>query len=276
MIAIHREREPRHVCVLTAMLLGGYIFVAVPGCSNRDGEDSLAVSSPPRSAEAVRSAIASAQTAQRSNAGGALQDGTATTPNAPMAMAAPVAAAVSGTALDLGQLAMPNSASASAGLPPAIGAPRIYHLAGNTFFLDRSSAAALTREQHLQLMALKEHAATSYASAQHDIDQRERALWVLLDSETPDIAMIEATVGEISRLVGQQRVAFIRTVGGAVGLLSNEQRIAIASRGAPMKPATMGPPPPKGAMPAMGNDDSMGKMGGMPPPPPGSGGMGHM
>lgn len=263
------------VRVLGALALLGCFFGNIAGCSNRDSDDPFAEPNPARRAEAVQSAVASAQAAQRSSAVGTSQGIPAVTPNAPIAMAPSLAAAVSVTTLDLGQPAMVMGSSA--GLPPAVGAPRIYHLAGATFFLDRTSAAVLTREQHLRLMALKEHATTSYASAQHGIDQRERALWVLLDSETPDIAMIEATVGEINRLVGQQRMAFIRTAGEAVGLLSNEQRIAIASRGAPSNPAAMRPPPPKAQMPPMGDDESMSKMGGKTPAPAGnSGGMGHM
>ncbi|MBC7061353.1 hypothetical protein G6O49_23520, partial [Salmonella enterica subsp. enterica serovar Enteritidis] len=89
------------------------------------------------------------------------------------------------------------------GLPAAIGAPHIYHLAADTFFLDQATALGLTAEQQKKLTALKESAGVAYATTQRKIDQKEQDLWVISSSEAPDVAKIETKIGEIARLTGQ-------------------------------------------------------------------------
>lgn len=212
----------------------------------------------------------------------------------PMTMGAPVGGSPSGMARMLGQPPMPSGSSAAGGLPSAVGAPHIYHLGADTFFVDQANAIGLTSEQQTRLVALKANAAAAFATSQRKIDQGERDLWVLSSSETPDIAKIETKVGEISRLSGQQRIDFIRAVGVAVGVLSDAQRKAVASREMPMQPGAMALPPgasgmnmgaapsssgmptmPMGAPTKMPKGMKMGGMGGM-GDAGSSGGMGHM
>ncbi len=287
------------------MLLVASILAIFDGCSKADEDKASATTNPVRQAQTVQSSIASAQAAQDPGGGMAPGSGDAAS-SAPMAMAAPSAASPpmnmgapaggapaetmpTGMARMLGQPPMASGSGASAGLPSATGAPHIYHLGADTFFLDQAAAVGLTEAQQKRLTALKEKSAVSYATAQRKIDQGEQDLWVLSSSEAPDIAKIETKIGETVRLTGQQRMTFIRTVGEAVGVLSDAQRKAIASMQPTAMPAAsasgagMGagaPPAPMG----MGGKKPMGMgMGAMPPPsatasamPPAPGGMGHM
>ncbi len=289
------------------MLLVASILALVGGCSKADEDKASATTNPVRQAQTVQSSIASAQAAQDPG-GGMAPTGDGTASSAPMAMAAPSAAsrpmnmgapaagapaemAPTGMARMLGQPPMASASGASAGLPSATGAPHIYHLGADTFFLDQAKAVGLTEAQQKRLTALKEKSAVAYATTQRKIDQGEQDLWVLSSSETPDITKIETKIGEIARLTGQQRMDFLRTVGGAVGVLSDAQRKAIASMQPDAMPAASAsaagmapgaPPAPMGM--GMGDKKPMGMgMGAMPPPsatasamPPAPGGMGHM
>ena len=289
------------------MLLVAAILVICDGCSKADEDKASATTNPVRQAQTVQSSIASAQAAGEPHAG-MPPAGDGATPSDPMAKAAPsgasppmnmgapsggapAAMAPPGMARMLGQPPMASGSGASGGLPSATGAPHIYHLGADTFFLDQATAIGLTDEQQKRLTALKEKSAVAYATTQRKIDQGEQDLWVLSSSEAPDITKIETKIGEIARLAGQQRMDFLRTVGGAVGVLSDAQRKAIASTQPNPMPAasasgtSMGagaPPAPMGM--GMGGKKPMGMgMGAMPPPsatasamPPAPGGMGHM
>ena len=207
---------------------------------------------------------------------------------------------------------MAGGAMPSGALPAATGAPHLYHLGADSFFLDQANTVGLTSEQQRALTALKENAAMAYATTQRRIEQGEQDLWVLSSSDNPDITKIEAKIGEVARRTGQQRLDFIRAIGKAVSVLSDGQRKAIAAQAGAMQLGTMPPaagapsmnmgsPPaptmpmgrmPAGAMPPPGMGPpggmplpGMGPPGGMPPPGMGMGskpdagppsGMGHM
>jgi Spy/CpxP family protein refolding chaperone len=49
-------------------------------------------------------------------------------------------------------------------------------------------------------------------------------LWELTAADQPDAAKIEAKVREVEKLRGDQRLAFIRAVGEAAQVLTDEQR----------------------------------------------------
>ena len=314
------------------MALLAFALASIDGCSREDDDNGPPTgNNPNKQAQAAQSAIAAARAQQDPRSAG-LTEGGAAAPAAPMAMgatddsgmangaapapmamgapdadsppanmAAATAGAPTGMARMLGQ---PPSASASmaAGLPAAIGAPHIYHLGADNFFLDQVSAIGLTTEQQKKLSSLKESGAVAYATTQRKIDQKEQDLWVISSSETPDITKIEAKVGEVTRLSGQQRMDFIRTVGAAVGVLTDVQRKAVASQVA-MQPGAMPTPaaaptasgmnmgtaaPPSGSGTAMSAQKKMpmgmGASGGMAPKPGmggmtdagSTGGMGHM
>ena len=156
---------------------------------------------------------------------------------------------------------MASGPSVAESLPPAPGAPHIYHLGRDSFFLDQASAIGLTREQQQRLAALKEGAAIAYENTQRRIDRGEQDLWVLTSYAAPDLAKIERRIVEIARLGGQQRIDFIRAVGMAVGVLSDAQRKAVASQGAQRPPGTRRTAPSASEMRTGGGSPSPGSTG---------------
>ncbi len=298
------ERLAPGLCTLASTAVLASMLSLLDGCAKADDDYSPPPPSPTAQAQAIQSAIAAAQPPHDHvhPAPSASEDVSAEAASAPVAMGAPSAESLrmnmgasptpTGMARLLGRPPMAGDSTSSGMLPTAIGAPHLYHLGADTFFLDQASAVGLTSEQQKKLTALKEDASAAYATTQRKIDQGEQDLWVLSSSETPDIAKIEMKVGEIARLTGQQRMAFIRAVGGAVGVLSDAQRKAVAAQEASMQPATpgpaasampMGPGAPSsggmdmggpGKMPSeMGRMDRMKPGGSMPPPAKKMGGM---
>jgi Spy/CpxP family protein refolding chaperone len=120
----------------------------------------------------------------------------------------------------------------TAALPGFPGASHIYHIGATGFFLDHPDHLKLTTKQQTALNGLKEKALLEKSSSQRKIDEAEQELWVLTASDRPHAAKVEAKVREIERLRGDQRLAFIRTVGQAAQLLTDEQRHALLGAGA--------------------------------------------
>ena len=285
---------PRTFSAPGAMLFVVSCLAILDGCS-KAGEESAAAAGPNPTvqAQAAQSSIASAQSAHDHGTPAMAQGEGVAAPSASMAMAAPGADgppmnmgapagyAPTGMARTLGQPPMPSSASAAGGLPPAMGAPHLYHLGADTFFLDQVNAVGLTSEQQKKLKALKENATVAYATTQRKVDQGEQDLWVLSSSEAPDVAKIEAKLGEIARFNTQQRMDFIRAVGEAVSVMSDAQRKAVVPQSGPMmQPAAM-PPASSASEMSMGSSapssggTGMG-MGGSKKMPPGMGTGGGM
>jgi Spy/CpxP family protein refolding chaperone len=115
----------------------------------------------------------------------------------------------------------------AAALPGFPGASHIYHIGATGFFLDHPEHITLTTDQRMNLNDLKEKALLEKASSQRKIDEAEQELWTLTAADQPDAAMIEAKVREIEQLRGDQRLAFIRAVGEAAKVLTDEQRAAL-------------------------------------------------
>ena len=61
-------------------------------------------------------------------------------------------------------------------------------------------------------------------TAERRIEEAEQELWTLTAAEAPDVAKIEEKVRNIERLRGDQRLAFIRSVGEAARVLTADQR----------------------------------------------------
>ena len=76
------------------------------------------------------------------------------------------------------------------------------------------------------------------------MEQAEQELWTLTAADQPDATAIQAKIAAIGKLRGDERLAFIRAVGDASKLLTDEQRKILtgfappASAAAPM-PAGM-------------------------------------
>lgn len=111
--------------------------------------------------------------------------------------------------------------SALAGFP---GASHIYHVGATGFFLDHTGHITLTFEQQTLLNQRKEQVLLEQADFRRKIEQAEQELWVLTAADQPDAAAIERKVQEIAKLQGDQRLAFIRAVGEAAKVLTEEQR----------------------------------------------------
>lgn len=198
----------------------------------------------------------------------------------------------------MGKMGVAGSApeSASATMPSELagfaGVSHVYHVGATDFFLNYSTALKLTTHQQAAINGIKEKSMGDQATAQRRTDQAEQELWMLTSSDRPDSKTLETKVREIERLKGDQRIAFIRSVGEAARVLTDEQRAALLGTSAPqaaqmtapqgsagsVKPqGGMGSTDPKGGKAGMGDDDSMGNMGGnTPDTKSNNGGMGDM
>ena len=143
--------------------------------------------------------------------------------------------------------AMPQSA-----LPGFPGASHLYHIGATGFFLDHPQHIALTMEQQAALTIAKEQADLARSTAERATEQAEQDLWSLTASDQPDAAKIEAKLAEISKLTGDKRIAFIRAVGEASKLLTDDQRKVLTGFAPPAPAAPMAAPAPAAVpMPAM-------------------------
>jgi len=118
-----------------------------------------------------------------------------------------------------------------AALPSFPGASHIYHVGATDFFLNHPEHIDLTSKQKGDLGRLKEKAVLSKTSAQRKIDEAEQELWIMTSADEPAAAKIEGKIQEIEKLRGDQRMAFIRAVGDAAKLLTDEQRHALLGTG---------------------------------------------
>ena len=146
-----------------------------------------------------------------------------------------------------GGMSTGGMASALPGFP---GVSHIDHLGATGFFIDHGSHITLTVEQQKQLGEIKEQSLLNQATLERKVEQAEQDLWNLTASDAPDVAKIDAKAKEIAQLQAEQRIAFIRDVGKAAAVLSDEQRRQLTGMAAP-NPAPQAAPA-SGAMPAMG------------------------
>jgi Spy/CpxP family protein refolding chaperone len=147
-----------------------------------------------------------------------------------------------------------NSATAMAtpsALPGFPGQSHLYHIGATGFFLDHPEHISLTTAQQQMLAQHKQQALLKQTEQQGQIDAAEQALWQLTGADQPQIAEIEKKTREIERLRGDQRVAYIRAVGGAAQVLTDEQRkqlVGLAPAQPMAAPAAMAMPEEPGDM----------------------------
>ncbi len=125
-------------------------------------------------------------------------------------------------------------------LPGFPGASHLYHIGATGFFLDHPQHIALTTEQQAALNHAKEQALLAKQSSDRQIEQAEQELWTLTAADQPDSAQIEAKVGEIEKLRQGERLTFIRAVGEAAKLLTDEQRKILTGFAPPAPAASAG------------------------------------
>lgn len=121
---------------------------------------------------------------------------------------------------------MGNSAgmSMASNLPGFPGQSHLYHVGSTGFFLDHPEHISLTMGQQRQLADIREQSILQGNDWQRKIEAAEERLWSLTGADQPDVRDIEKFVREIERLRADQRLAVIRAVGAAAGLLTDEQR----------------------------------------------------
>jgi Spy/CpxP family protein refolding chaperone len=124
----------------------------------------------------------------------------------------------------MGQMPGMGSMQMPSALPGFPGASHIYHIGATGFFLDHPQHMALTQEQQSKLNQIKEKALSGQATSDRWIAQGEQEIWTLTSSDSPDVSKIEAKVREIEKLRSDKRMAFIRAVGEAAMVLTDEQR----------------------------------------------------
>jgi Spy/CpxP family protein refolding chaperone len=124
---------------------------------------------------------------------------------------------------------MQNMAVPSA-LPGFPGASHLYHIGATGFFLDHPEHITLTTEQQTKLNKIKEDAVLAKSTADRTIAQAEQELWELTGSDQPDIAKIEGKVRENEKLRSDARLSFIRSVGEAAKVLTDEQRKSLVGQ----------------------------------------------
>ncbi len=131
-----------------------------------------------------------------------------------------------------GTAAMPKSA-----LPGFPGVSHLYHIGATGFFLDHAEHINLTPDQQAALNNVKQQALTAKSHAEHQIEQAEQELANLTSADQPDVAKIDKKVREIEKLRSDERLAFIRSVGDAAKLLTDDQRKILTGAMQPTAPA---------------------------------------
>jgi Spy/CpxP family protein refolding chaperone len=126
---------------------------------------------------------------------------------------------MSGMNMPPGSMGPPHSA-----LPGFPGASHIYHIGATGFFLDHAQHINLSVEQQVQLNRIKEQALLSKSATDRQVEQAEQELAVLTSSDQPDLKKIDNKVREIAKLAADEHIAFIKAVGEAAKLLTDEQR----------------------------------------------------
>ena len=138
-------------------------------------------------------------------------------------------------------MSMPQSA-----LPGFPGVSHLYHIGATGFFLDHAEHIKLTPDQQSALTKIKQDAIQASAHSEQQIQQAENELANLTSADQPDAAKIDKKVREIEKLRSDERLAFIRSVGNAATLLTDDQRKILVGAMQPNEPmaspsATMSP-----------------------------------
>lgn len=127
----------------------------------------------------------------------------------------------------MGQAPGPGGAagmSMQTSLPGFPGASHIYHVGATGFYLEYAGKLGLSTSQKTSLNDIKQRALVDQSNQQRKIDEAEQALWLLTAAEQPDAASVEAKIREIEKLQADQRLGFIRAVGEAAKVLTDDQR----------------------------------------------------
>jgi hypothetical protein len=131
-----------------------------------------------------------------------------------------------------GRMPMPSA------LPGFPGASHLYHVGATGFFLDHLEHITLTMEQQTALSRIKEKVLLDQATTQRKNEGAEQELWTLSAADQPAADKVDAKVREIEKVRADQRLAFIRAVGEAAQVLTDEQRKVLLGQISPATPGT--------------------------------------
>ena len=109
-------------------------------------------------------------------------------------------------------------------LPGFPGASHIYHIGATGFFLDHPEHIDLSTEQITRLNEMKTAAMLEQSGMDRRIEEQEEVIWSLTGAAAPNIGRIEEELLTVGRLRAEKRLAFIRAVGEAAQVLTQEQR----------------------------------------------------
>jgi len=124
----------------------------------------------------------------------------------------------------MGRGSEPPRAAVMSALPGFPGASHIYHIGASDHFLDYADALMLTQDQLKQLAQVHEESQLQQNDFERRLEQAEQELWVLTSAGEPDAEGVAAKVREVGMIQADMRLAFIRSVGKAAKLLTDEQR----------------------------------------------------
>lgn len=154
----------------------------------------------------------------------------------------------------MGGMTSPAAMATPSALPGFPGQSHLYHIGSTGFFLDHPRHIALTIQQQQMLAQHKQQSLLRQGELRRQIETAEEKLWQLTGADQPQIASIDKQVREVERLRAERRLAFIRDVGEAAKVLTEQQRKQLTG----MAPAQAAEPAPM-SMP----DSNPAKPGGM-------------
>ncbi len=126
-------------------------------------------------------------------------------------------------------------------LPGFPGASHLYHIGATGFFLDHAQHIGLSTGQQVSLNKIKEQTLLSKSATDRQIEQAEQELAILTSSDQPDLKKIENKIREIAKLGADERIAFIKAVGEAAKLLTDDQRKVLTGFASPPPAASPAP-----------------------------------
>ncbi len=125
---------------------------------------------------------------------------------------------------------MPDASMKVSALPGFPGASHLYHIGSTGFFLDHQEHISLTVEQQENLNKIKETSIMEQNEFDRQIEKAEEELWKATSAGEPDAGAIEKKLTEIGAMTTKKRLSFIRAVGKAAKVLSEDQRKALTGQ----------------------------------------------
>lgn len=157
----------------------------------------------------------------------------------------------------MGGMKSPAAMATPSALPGFPGQSHLYHIGAAGFFLNHPRHIALTAQQQQMLAQHKQRSLLKQGELQRQIDAAEEKLWQLTGADQPQIGNIDKQVREIERLRADQRIAFIREVGEAAKVLTDQQRKQLTGMAPAQSAEPASTPMPDNNPPAPGKMDHM-------------------